>query len=44
VDEFYTVEIEPEVRDWLERKICEAEHGPAHREFVRVVEEGELGS
>jgi hypothetical protein len=23
------------------QKICEAEHGPAHDEFVRVVEEGE---
>ncbi|WP_307840909.1 type II toxin-antitoxin system RelE/ParE family toxin [Streptomyces sp. GESEQ-4] len=24
------------------QKICEAEHGPAHEEFVRVIEEGEV--
>ncbi|MEV5984543.1 type II toxin-antitoxin system RelE/ParE family toxin [Streptomyces sp. NPDC052051] len=26
----------------LAQKICEAEHGPAHDEFVRIVEEGEI--
>ncbi|GAQ54739.1 type II toxin-antitoxin system RelE/ParE family toxin [Streptomyces acidiscabies] len=26
----------------LARKICEAEHGPAHEEFVRVIERGEV--
>jgi len=25
------------------KKVCEAEHGPAHDEFVRTIEEGELG-
>src|SRR3954454_4268264 len=24
------------------QKICEAEHGPAHEEFVRIIEEGEV--
>jgi hypothetical protein len=28
----------------LAQKICEAEHGPAHEEFVRVSEEGEVES
>lgn len=26
----------------LAQKICEAEHGPAHQEFIRIIEEGEL--
>ncbi|WP_416971553.1 type II toxin-antitoxin system RelE/ParE family toxin [Streptomyces sp. 4F14] len=26
----------------LAQKICEAEHGPAHEEFVRVIERGEV--
>jgi hypothetical protein len=26
----------------LAKKMCEAEHGPAHKEFVRVIEEGEI--
>lgn len=26
----------------LAQKTCEAEHGPAHEEFVRVIEEGKL--
>lgn len=24
------------------RKTCEAEHGPAHEEFVRIIERGEV--
>ena len=27
----------------LARKVCETEHGPAHDEFVRIIEEGEVG-
>jgi hypothetical protein len=27
----------------LAQKICEAEHGPAHMEFIRIIEEGEAG-
>lgn len=30
-------------RAMLAKKICEAEHGPAHEEFVRIIEEGEIG-
>ncbi|MFI7067706.1 type II toxin-antitoxin system RelE/ParE family toxin [Kribbella sp. NPDC050124] len=26
----------------LAKQVCEAEHGPAHDEFVRIVEEGEI--
>ncbi|WP_420341039.1 hypothetical protein [Streptomyces xinghaiensis] len=26
----------------LAQKVCEAEHGPAHGEFVRVIEKGEV--
>ncbi|MGP3984523.1 type II toxin-antitoxin system RelE/ParE family toxin [Streptomyces sp. KR80] len=26
----------------LAQKICEAEHGPAHEEFIRIIEEGEV--
>jgi hypothetical protein len=26
----------------LAQKVCEAEHGPAHEEFIRVIEEGEV--
>ncbi|MBQ0825488.1 type II toxin-antitoxin system RelE/ParE family toxin [Streptomyces sp. RG38] len=26
----------------LAQKVCEAEHGPAHEEFVRTIEEGEV--
>ena len=26
----------------LTKQICEAEHGPAHEEFVRNIEEGEI--
>ncbi len=29
-------------RAMLAKKICEAEHGPAHEEFVRIIEEGEI--
>lgn len=25
----------------LAQKVCEAEHGPAHEEFIRTIEEGE---
>jgi hypothetical protein len=30
-------------RAMLAKKICESEHGPAHEEFVRIIEEGEIG-
>ena len=42
----YEVELEPEVRSWLDRltdralhaqKVCEAEHGQAHEVFDREV-------
>jgi hypothetical protein len=26
----------------LAQKVCEAEHGPAHEEFIRTIEEGEV--
>jgi hypothetical protein len=26
------------------QKICEAEHGPAHEEFIRIIDEGEVPS
>ena len=26
----------------LAQKACEAEHGPAHEEFIRIIEEGEV--
>lgn len=29
-------------RAMLAKKICEAEHGPAHEEFVRIIERGEI--
>jgi hypothetical protein len=29
-------------RAMLAKKICEAEHGPAHEEFVRIIEGGEI--
>jgi hypothetical protein len=29
-------------RAMLAKKICEVEHGPAHEEFVRIIEEGEI--
>lgn len=28
----------------LAQKVCEAEHGPAHEEFIRTIEEGEVES
>ena len=31
-------------RALLSKKICEAEHGAAHEEFVRVIEAGEVES
>ena len=31
-------------RALLTQKICEAEHGPAHAEFVRIIEAGEVES
>ncbi|TYB58673.1 DNA-binding protein [Nonomuraea sp. PA05] len=30
------------MRAKLTRKVCEAEHGPAHEEFIRTIEEGEV--
>ncbi|MFI7644390.1 type II toxin-antitoxin system RelE/ParE family toxin [Nonomuraea sp. NPDC049400] len=27
----------------LAQKVCEAEHGPAHEEFIRTIKEGEVG-
>lgn len=61
VDRLYAIELEPEVRAWLEslpakhflkgaevkralvaKQICEAEYGPAHEEFVRIIERGEI--
>ncbi|WP_179382357.1 hypothetical protein [Streptomyces sp. SA15] len=47
----YVIELEPEVRGWLEglspqhyrqaeeKELCEAEHGPAHDEFTREFRE-----
>jgi hypothetical protein len=29
-------------RALLAKQVCAAEHGPAHEEFVRIVEEGEI--
>ena len=29
-------------RAMLAKKVCETEHGPAHDEFVRIIEEGEI--
>lgn len=29
-------------RALLAKQVCAAEHGPAHEEFVRVIEEGEI--
>jgi hypothetical protein len=29
-------------RAMLAKKICEADHGPAHEEFVRIIERGEI--
>jgi hypothetical protein len=26
----------------LPQKVCEAEHGPAHEEIIRTIEEGEM--
>jgi hypothetical protein len=31
-------------RALLTKKVCEAEHGPAHAEFVRIVETGDVES
>ena len=29
-------------RALVAKQICEAEHGPAHEEFVRIIERGEI--